>query len=544
MYAIHSPITIFKAKTILTMDFNFPEAEYVAVAEGKILALGGDELLAYFPDAKREYRFAENILMPGLVEAHAHMMNGFIWKYSYIGFQERIDPGGKIWHGLSEIEEVLARLKAKDKMLAAGSPLIAWGFDPIFLAGKRLTCRDLDDVSRDRPIVVYHSNFHLMTVNSKVLEVVGFTEKSDLQGLQRFSDGQLNGELHEMAVMFPIDRRYKIGLFNVSQEKNAIRDYAKTAVNAGVTTATDLFNDLSSDDLRCLQSVCNEPGYPLRLMPMLNALQDTPQNIAKRSLECKDASTEKLILGAVKIITEGSIQGYSARVKWPSYVNGRENGIWNIAPKRLQELMVELNRVGIQAHIHVNGDEASEVAIEAVKFALNKHPRFDHRHTLQHCQMADRAQFLKMRNLGLGVNLFANHIYYFGDQHRDVTIGPDKARRMNAFRTALDLGIPLAIHSDAPVTPLGPLFTAWCAVTRETYSGKTLGSKQCLSVDEALHAITLGAAYSLHMDDKVGSIEIGKYADFAVLNKHPKSVSALRDSKVLATVLGGTIHMC
>jgi hypothetical protein len=195
----------------------------------------------------------------------------------------------------------------------------------------------------------------------------------------------------------------------------------------------------------------------------------------------------------------------------------------------------------LQLHIHVNGDEASEVAIDALERALARHPRADHRHTLQHCQMADAAQFRRMRALGLCVNLFCNHIYYWGDVHRRVTMGPDRAERMDAAGTALALGVPFAMHSDAPITPIGPLFTAWCAVNRRTASGRVLGEGERIGVDDALRAITLGAAYTLRLDGEIGSIEVGKRADLAVLADDPLAVpaEALREVRVLGTMVGG-----
>jgi len=116
---------------------------------------------------------------------------------------------------------------------------------------------------------------------------------------------------------------------------------------------------------------------------------------------------------------------------------------------------------------------------------------------------------------------------------------------MNAARTALDAGVHIALHSDAPVTPMGPLFTAWCAVNRQTMTGKTLGMNQCITVDEALYAITLGAAYTLRMDGEIGSIEPGKKADFAILGDDPTVVApmALKDVPVLGTVSGGVVHL-
>jgi len=131
--------------------------------------------------------------------------------------------------------------------------------------------------------------------------------------------------------------------------------------------------------------------------------------------------------------------------------------------------------------------------------------------------------------------------YYWGDQHRDITMGPDRAARMDACSTAERLGVRFAIHSDAPVTPLAPLFTAWCAVNRLTASGQVLGPNERITVASALHAITLGAAYTLKMDHLVGSIEPGKWADFAVLEDEPTKVApeALKDGPVWGTVTGG-----
>ena len=230
-------------------------------------------------------------------------------------------------------------------------------------------------------------------------------------------------------------------------------------------------------------------------------------------------------------------------MKWPGYYNGLPNGVWNTGPDQLEGMVQAYHDAGLQVYIHTNADEASEVAINAIEAVLACSPRRDHRHTLQHCQMADESQFRRMAALGIGVNLFSNHIYYWGDEHRAKTMGPDRAKRVNAARTAERLGVPFAIHSDAPVTPLGPLFTAWCAVNRLTASGYTLGPNERISAASALQAITIGAAYSMKMDKEVGSIEVGKRADFAVLEDDPTVVAPeiLRDVPVWGTVLGGHV---
>lgn len=146
-------------------------------------------------------------------------------------------------------------------------------------------------------------------------------------------------------------------------------------------------------------------------------------------------------------------------------------------------------------------------------------------------------------DLGASVNLFSNHIYYWGDAHSSQTVGPAQAARMNAAATAQRLGLPFGIHSDVPVTPMAPLFTAWCAVNRITSSGQVLGPQERLSVPQALHAITLGSAYTLGLEREIGSISVGKSADFAVLEDDPLEVppERLKDVGVWGTVCHGRV---
>ena len=155
--------------------------------------------------------------------------------------------------------------------------------------------------------------------------------------------------------------------------------------------------------------------------------------------------------------------------------------------------------------------------------------------------MTTPAQYRRMAALGMCANIFSNHIYYWGDQHRDRSIGPERAAKMDACATALAEGVPMSIHSDAPVTPMGHLHTMWCAVNRLTSTGQVLGPDERISVMEALHAATIGAAYQLKVDHLIGSIEAGKFSDFAVLSDDPLTVDpvTLKDIGVWGTVVGG-----
>ena len=536
-----SRTTVYAARKIITMDPTLPEATHVAVRDGLILAVGGAGCAAPWGEFDRDDRYRDAVLMPGFVEGHAHMMAGAMWNYTYAGYQDRIDPDGRRWEGLTDIAGVMAGLRRALDGLPAGKPLIAWGFDPIFLPSERLNRRHLDEVATDRPVVVLHSNFHLMTANSAALAVAGYNRDTNAVGVARFEDGEPNGELQEMAAMFPLMRRLGMDLRGMARTEGAMRSFARTAMRVGVTTSTDLMSELPDEDVAGLTAATGRDDFPLRLVPALAGIARSPEEVAARVAELRGRSTDKLRLGAVKLMADGSIQGYTGRLKWPGYVTGHPNGIWNTAPDQLKEQIVHLHREGVQMHIHVNGDEASEAALDALEEAQVRHTRLDHRHTLQHCQMADEAQFRRMAALGACVNLFANHIWYFGDQHYERTVGPERAMRLNACASALRHGVPLAIHSDAPVTPMGPLHVAWCAANRLTPSGRVLGETQRIPVAAALHAITLGAAYTLKLDGEIGSIEVGKKADFAVLGEDPMSVPAaqLKDVPVLGTIVGG-----
>ena len=537
--------TIFSAKKILTMNSYQPVATHVAVRDSRILGVGSLDELGYWGDYTLNEIFADKILVPGFVEAHCHAMNGSVWENTYVGFFDRTDPNGRLWPGIKTLDGVVERLIEIEHTLDdPEETLVAWGFDPIYFTdGVRMNLEHLDQVSRDRRILVQHSNGHLLNASRKVLELAGIDATTDVEGVMKDTDGSPTGELGEMAAQF---MAYKVtGMRKLDGiNSNDLWSFAKTATNVGVTTATDLHARVQDQNIQSYVEVTKNADYPLRLVPAAGALtmsiQDGPSHVA----QLKQHNNDKLYLGLCKIMTDGSIQGFTGRLKWPGYINGKPNGIWNLPPQTLTEMVGAYHAAGLQMHMHTNGDEASELMINAIEAALHKNPRPDHRHTLTHCQMADESQFRRMAQLGICSNLFTNHIYYWGDQHYSLTMGPDRATRMDACGTAKRLGVPYTIHSDAPVTPLDPLFTAWCAVNRQTASGRILGPNECIEVDDALRAITLGAAYTLHLDHLIGSIESGKFADFAVLEQDPTELPPenLKDVPVWGTVVDGIVR--
>ena len=535
--------TVFRAKTILTMNPAQPTATHVAVRDGRILAVGTESDVLAWGEVQRDDQYAEKILMPGLIEAHCHLHEGVVWLYVYVGYYDRKGPDGKIWKGLKTIDEVVARLSEHAKKIDADKHIVGWGFDPIYFGSERMTVNDLNKVSTDRAVAVMHASMHLMNTNSLALERAGIDRDTDIEGIVRFENGEPTGELLEFAAMFPVTRLLGNPFRTLGQTPECLDMFGKVAQVAGVTTATDLVNELHEEGIVSMSKHTMRPDYPLRIVPAASGMlfgRNVEQCLEKLSA-LLPYNHDKLHLGMVKLVIDGSIQGFTARLRWPGYFNGAPNGIWVTSPADIDGIVEKYHQAGVQLHIHTNGDEATEITLNAIEKALEKFPRPDHRHTLQHCQMADTAQFQKIARLGMCVNLFANHLFYWGDAHYDMTMGPDRANRMDACGTASRLGIPLAIHSDAPITPIGPLFTAWCAVNRQTASGRVLGESERITVDQALYAITMGAATTLKMEDKIGSIEIGKFADFCVLETDPTQAKPenLKDVVVAGTILGG-----
>lgn len=538
---------IYAAKKIITMCPSQPEATHVAVRGDKILAVGSLEELQGWGEHTLDNTFAQKIIVPGLVEAHSHATGGGMWQFPYVGYYDRPDYTGKIWNGCRSFEEVVAALQAIEReMTDPNAPLIAWGVDPIYFGSEKLGRKHLDRVSTTRPVAVIHMSIHLMGANTCALHDCGIFDNSAIEGVVKNEDGTLHGELVEFAAMGPILDKY--GFWDELTTEKAIRNFGQEAFRAGCTSAADMgLTDFSNPELTANYiRMTREEDFPVRLLVAYG-----PPFVKKPFIEAIEFATDvmkhghdKMIFGPMKIFLDGSIQGGSGRMLSPGYYQTGNNGAWNATPEQVDSQVYEIMSRGYQVHCHCNGDEASEAFIRAVEKTLNRIPAVNHRATMQHAQMLREDQFKRIKSLGMCVNFFSNHIYYWGDQHYAKTMGPERAKRMDACGSAARHGIPFAFHSDCGITPVNPLFTGWCAVNRLTASGRTLGEYEKISVEQALYAMTLGAAYTMKVDHLIGSIECGKYADFTILEDGPLAVAPvkLKDIGVWGTVLGGRLQ--
>lgn len=548
----HSPVPtiVYPARLVRTMDHAVPTAEAIAVRGSLVRAVGSvDELLTY-PHAVLDESFTDAVLLPGFVEAHGHAGTGNVWQGTYVGFVDRTDPRGRFWPGCRSIDAIVERLQDAEATLdSPDTPLVAWGLDPIYFTEALLSADHLDRVSTTRPVCVNHASGHAYTVNHAALAACGVDATVSTIGVGRDSSGVLTGELHEPAAMALVaDVAGDRSLLSVDAE--SLRIYAQDAVNTGTTTVTDLGSRVLMDDAG-VEMYTRTVGedFPVRMDVFhfgggSGPVSTTLDADARRLAALREASTEKLRFGNVKLMLDGTLQGFTARVRAPGYFGDQPNGIWNITPEEFHAAFRTFHEAGFLIHVHCNGDQATQLFLDTLEAVLTASPRPDHRHTVTHSQMSTPAQYRRMKALGACANIFSNHIFQWGDQHFDLTMGPDRARRNNAAATAERLGVPFSLHSDTPVTPLGPLRSAMHAVTRRTMSGRVMGEHERISAESALAAVTLGSAYMLRRDHEIGSLEPGKFADMAVLDEDPLAVTPeeMDRIRIRGTVVGGVFH--
>jgi predicted amidohydrolase YtcJ len=541
-------IRVYRARQIVTMNRSNPTATHVAVRDGRVLGAGTLDEVAGWGPYELDDTFADHVLVPGMIEVHSHSYEGVTGRFPHHGRFPRQAPDGRVLPGVASIEELLADLRRIDSAMDdADEPILSLGFDPVHHPGARLDRHHLDAVSTTRPIMVAHASLHLATVNSAMLARHGIDRHTPGVGIAKDADGEPNGELHELPAM-ALAKSGMLLLARAAEDERTLWDFGRMAHRAGLTSVGDLGGQLLARPKLVEQwsRIVNDPSFPARVtvhnLGVAPGSDGDHEATAARLVELRRLhTTDKLRFPGVKFVLDGSIQGWTAVMSWPGYYTGTDHGQLLTVPEQFIDWARPYHRAGIPIHIHCNGTATIDLAIDTVERLVREDPWLDHRHTVQHSQLTTEAQFRRMKALGMCANIFANHLWYWGDVHHDLTVGPERAKRLEPCGTAQRLGVSYSLHSDANVTPLGPLHLMWCAVNRVTPSGRVLGEHERISASDALWAVTQGSAHQLHLDHLLGSIECGKYADFTALEQSPLAVDpmAIRDIGVIGTVLGG-----
>lgn len=543
-----TPNTIYVARRIHTLNASRPVATAVAVRDGRVLAVGSLDECASWGDHVVDATFENMVLTPGFIEAHSHVTEGAFSMFPYVGWFDRPRPDGTVSPGVRSYRDLIARLREADSMLAdPDTPLVAVGFDPIYFEGDdALDRRHLDEVSTNRQIYVIHASIHLASVNSAALAAADITRETATVGVVKGPDGDPTGLLEELPAMSMCAAPFA-ALFGALSSREAVESFGRLATNAGITAVSDLsaFSLLNPGSQDLWHDVVDDDAFPARALlysiPALPGGSGDWDQIAEAAVRLRDRDTDKVRSPGVKLVLDGSIQGFTAAMTWPGYYRGDDHGQLLFAPEQVRDMVLAFHRRRVNLHVHCNGGRTIDMTLDAVEDALCETAWLDHRHTIQHCQLTTPAQFRRMSKLGMCANIFANHLWYWGDQHYEITVGPERAEQMEPAASASRAGVSYSLHTDASVTPLGSLHSMWCAVNRETPSGRVLGEGERISPAEALAAVTLGSAYQTHLDSELGSIECGKWADFSVLEADPLEVNPgeIRDVPVWGTVLAG-----
>lgn len=549
-----SKVTVYLARRVRTMDPGRPVAEAIAVMDGKVLSTG--TLASMQPWLSRHEHeivdtFKDKVILPGLIDPHTHfsISAGYL-ALVYIGPIESPGPSG-INPAVLTMDEVLRTLKkAHEAEPDPAKPLVAWGLDPA-IQGGHLHRDMLDTISTERPIWVIAYAPHYVYVNTPAIGRSRLSEDTTIHGVQRYEDGRLKGVFVEIEAT----RAILGGMRSEIQKGGGVegmRRMGDTARAAGVTTTTEMVFGASNIDLEWAlhEEAVNAEDFPLRMglvtleYPIYTKHGDKAVDYLQ---ELTKRNNPKLFFKGIKYLSDGSYPAMSLRVNFPGYLEGG-NGLRNFVPwESMADRMEPYWRRGIQIHCHANGDEAIDVTLDALAELQRRHPRFDHRFTIEHYCISTPQQARRLKALGglASVNNYFTH--YRSQLHSRVGYGPDRSEAVARLGSLEREGVVFALHSDYSlvVVPMHPLTAAWIAVNRLGEDGKTvMGEGEKIGVDRAMRAITIDAAYVLGMERYVGSLEPGKYADLAILEEDPYEVDPMRlkDIKVWGTMLAGRLH--
>lgn len=547
-------LTVFVAKKIYTMDPGRPEAGAVAVCNGRIVGVG-DQLADLDPWTRAipttvDRRLADKIVFPGFIDAHQHPLLGAITSnLPMIAVLDTAQAYGPAIRGVKSEAEAFARMHRYEAELKdPAATLLVWGWD-VPAMGRHLTRRDLDGISTTRPVVVWDASQHHAYVNSAFIAQRKIPKDIKIPGVGRDEQGELNGQfLGIQAASYAIVPLIAQDL-QPAQGSRLMRWLIDLNRRNGITMTTDHSMGIFSVDgeAALLNGVFNDPDTPQRLMaiPAMHSFV-AKYGSAEKAIDAVHAlqakSTDRLMFRGIKFFTDDSFNGLTFKPGGAGYVDGHE-GLWVTPPDRLAALMEPWWRDGQQIFVHSIGAEAQDVTIAALRQLQAKAPRVDHRFTFEHVGMARYDQIRAMKALGASANVNIYYVWLRGQMYPKL-VGTDRAEDLSPLGTLVRVGVPTTVHSDYPIGPPRPLLAITLAMTRVGQTGtRTLGAGQTIGLEQALRMVTIDAAYVLGIDDKVGSLEPGKLADFTVLDRDPHAVApaAIRDIPVWGTVLGGRV---
>ncbi len=545
-------LTVYTARSIITMNRSWPRAEAVAVGDGRIVEVGTVESME--PWLRRhphriDERFAGCVLLPGFIDPHLHpTMAAVLLPMEFVTAMEWKLPWGRV-EPVTTADGFVDRLRAIDAArTGAGDhhdPLFVWAYHQLWHG--TMSRELLDGVSRSRPICVWHRSFHELYLSTAFLDHLDLTEArlGGRPGIDwaagHFYEAGLGYAIAKLNPLLLAPERYAAGLTRL----------ASVAHHGGHTTLGDLAVGLFDfeTEWEATSAVLGGADVPFRieLVPSGLGLQRGGRShaeIAEFIARLPERNTDKLRFGDhVKLFADGAFFSQLAQVGPPGYIDGH-HGEWLMAPEQLLEAARVYWNAGMAIHLHVTGDLGLELGLDVLAALQAERPRFEHGFTFEHVGFSTPEQVDRIKALGANVSANVHYLHELGDMYAREGIGFERASQMARLGSCFRAGITTTVHSDFTMAPAEPLNSAWVAVNRVDHGGRVLGRAERLTVEQALAAITINAAKVLGRADELGSIRAGKRADFTVLGDDPLAVDpmGLKDLEIVATVFEGVPH--
>lgn len=518
--------------SLLTVDDARPTAEALAVTDGRIVAIGsGADIAGFIGPNTRTIDVGGGCVMPGFVEAHGHPL------MEAIALSDRIvDIRPVTVRSADKVVDVIRREAAQRG--PAGAYLNGW--DALLQSGlPEPTLTWLDDIAPDGPLVIIHNSGHKAYFNSHAARRGGLTRDTpDPKGASygRDANGELDGTAEEIGAVFPL----LAGAIQPSDYPDMLRAECARLNRAGLTTCSEMAFDPAFRPL--VEQLRGELTVRLRTYEISNPQMSTDATPGQ--------GDDMLRQVGIKIWVDGSPWIGNIALSFP-YLDTAATRTAGIAPgscgcanytrEQLTEIVGAYFPLGWPIACHVQGDAGVDTILDVYEQALRQHPRDDHRLRLEHVGAIRPDQLRRAVELGVTCSLFVDQIHYWGDVIVDGLFGPERGSRWMPAGSAVAAGMRISLHNDPPVTPEEPLRNISVAATRIAPSGRVLAPEERLTVEQAIRAQTIDAAWQLFADDVIGSLEVGKYADMVVLSADPRTVppDEIADLDVRATFLAG-----
>lgn len=526
-FAADEADAIYSGGPILTMDDANPRVEAVAVKGGRILAAGAAaDVMKLKGDATELVDLGGRAMLPGFVDPHGHVMMGGLQAASANMLPPPDGPNSDI----AQIQQTLKDWAAANaEVVDKAKIILGFGYDDSQLKELRPpTKEELDAVSSELPVVIVHQSGHIAVLNSKALELAGYsaaTPNPEGGAIRRMAGSEEpNGVVEEVAWFSAIPKL--LGNVGPTGMKVLAKAGADLWASYGYTTAQE--GRAVPGVANVLKAVAEEGGFKIDIVSYVDVLVDRGYIKANQSSDYAGHYR----LGGAKLTIDGSPQGFTAWRDRPYYdpVGDYPPGYAGYAaatPEQVLDAVDWAYANNLQIITHSNGEAASDLLITAIGQAQKKHGRLPTRPVLIHGQFQREDQVDSFVALGVFPSLFPMHTFYWGDWHRDHTVGPANGDNISPTGWYLTRGSMFSTHTDAPVAFPDTMRVLSATVTRRTRSGDILGPTQRVPVEVALKAMTIWPAYQHFEETHKGSIEVGKLADFVILTEDPTAVDPL-----------------